>query len=258
MAKLSAEDIRSFSYLSDIGGTDKPFSIPLIYRFLIRFLSPLVRFFFNINYSGLERIPSKGAMIITSNHVSNLDPIFKILAARRHVFYLAKEDHFQKQPNKFIMSSNGMIETIRSEGGKDALSRAHDVLNSGLALGIFPEGTRSRKLKPPFLQDGKTGVARLAASFPDIPVIPICIIGSREVMPPGANFIRFWKAIDIHIGEPVTFGEWLISDDGGDFNKSQLEVLSSVDEHGRSSIMKSLYRKFTDQLMGTIDEMGAP
>ena len=58
--------------------------------------------------------------------------------------------------------------------------------------------------------------------------------------------------------EPVTFGEWLISDDGGDFNKSQLEVLSSVDEHGRSSIMKSLYRKFTDQLMGTIEEMGAP
>ena len=46
--------------------------------------------------------------------------------------------------------------------------------------------------------------------------------------------------------------------DGGDFNKSQLEVLSSVDEHGRSSIMKSLYRKFTDQLMGTIEEMGAP
>ncbi|DAC30704.1 MAG TPA: 1-acyl-sn-glycerol-3-phosphate acyltransferase, partial [Candidatus Poseidoniales archaeon] len=162
MAELSAEDIRSFSYLSDIGGTDRSFSIPLIYRFLIRFLSPLVRFFFNINFSGLERIPRKGAMIITSNHVSNLDPIFKILAARRHVFYLAKEDHFQKQPNKFIMRSNGMIETIRSEGGKDALARAHDVLASGLALGIFPEGTRSRNANPPFLQDGKTGVARLA------------------------------------------------------------------------------------------------
>ena len=58
-----------------------------------------------------------------------------------------------------------MIETIRSEGGKDALSRAHDVLTSGFALGIFPEGTRSRNERAPFLQKGKTGVARLAASF---------------------------------------------------------------------------------------------
>ncbi len=258
MAELTAEDIRSFSHLADIGGTEKAFSIPLIYHFLIRFLSPLVRFFFNINYSGLERIPRKGAMIVTSNHVSNLDPIFKILAVRRQVFYLAKEDHFKKQPNRFIMKSNGMIETLRSEGGRDALSRAHDVLSSGFALGIFPEGTRSRNKKPPFLQNGKTGVARLAASFPDIPIVPICIIGSREVMPPGANFIRFWKAIDIHIGVPVTFGEWLVSNDGGDFSKSQLETLGSADEHGRSMIMKSLYRKFTDQLMRTIEEMGAP
>ncbi len=185
MDKLSAEDIRSFSYLSDIGGTEESFSIPLIYRFLIRYLSPLVRFFFNINYTGLERIPRKGAMIITSNHVSNLDPIFKILAARRHVFYLAKEGHFRKQPNRFIMRSNGMIETIRSEGGKDALSRAHDVLTSGFALGIFPEGTRSRNEEPPFLQRGKTGVARLAAIFPDIPGIPSLVdIIPSFIIPP--------------------------------------------------------------------------
>ena len=132
MAELTSEDLRTFSYLSDIGGTDESFSVPMIYRFLIRFLSPIVRFFFNVNYTGLERIPRKGAMIITSNHISNLDPIFKILAARRHVFYLAKEGHFQKQPNRFIMRSNGMIETLRSEGGKDALSRAHDVLSLSL------------------------------------------------------------------------------------------------------------------------------
>ena len=90
MDKLSAEDIRSFSYLSDIGGTEESFSIPLIYRFLIRYLSPLVRFVFNINYSGLERIPRKGAMIITSNHVSNLDPIFKILPHVDMCFTLPK------------------------------------------------------------------------------------------------------------------------------------------------------------------------
>ena len=34
-------------------------------------------------------------MILAGNHISNLDPIFKILAARRQVFYLAKEEHFK-------------------------------------------------------------------------------------------------------------------------------------------------------------------
>ena len=45
MAGLTSEDLRTFSYLSDIGGTDESFSVPMIYRFLIRFLSPIVRFF---------------------------------------------------------------------------------------------------------------------------------------------------------------------------------------------------------------------
>lgn len=131
MSELSLKDIDEFSNISDIGGTGEVFSVPLMYRFLVRYLSPIVRFTFNIKYTGIERIPRKGAIILTSNHISNLDPIFKILAARRQVFYLAKEGHFQKQPNRFIMKSNGMIETLRSEGAKDALSRAHDVLDGG-------------------------------------------------------------------------------------------------------------------------------
>ena len=258
MSGLSSEDIARFSNISDIGGTEDDFSIPIMYVFLLRYLSPIVRFTFNISYTGLERLPRKGAMILTSNHTSNLDPVFKILAARRQVFYLAKEGHFQKQPNRFIMKSNGMIETLRSEGAKDALSRAHDVLRKGYALGIFPEGTRSRNAHPPYLQRGKTGVARIAASFPDVPVFPISILGSREVMPPGANFIRFWKRVEVNIGEPVTFGEWLGSESGGNFTSSQLGNLVDIDEHGKTSILKVLYRNFTDQLMATIESMGAP
>ena len=77
-------------------------------------------------------------------------------------------------------------------------------------------------------------------------------------MPPGANFIRFWKKVEVNIGEPVTFGEWLGSEDGGNFTSSQLGNLIEIDEHGKSSIMKVLYRDFTDQLMSTIESMGAP
>ena len=64
--------------------------------------------------------------------------------------------------------------------------------------------------------------------------------------------------MEVNIGEPVTFGEWLGSEDGGNFTSSQLGNLIEIDEHGKSSIMKVLYRDFTDQLMSTIESMGAP
>ena len=258
MPELSEEAVRSFSESVDLEGTGEPFRVPLLYRFLVGFLSPIVRTLFNVHMHGVERLPSSGPMILAGNHISNLDPIIKILAARRQVFYLAKEEHFQKQPNKFIMKSNGMIETYRESGGRDALARASDVLSAGYPVGVFPEGTRSRRENPPFLQPGKTGVARLSARFPDVPVFPICVIGTREVMPPGSNGVRFWKRVDVHIGNPIKFSQWLSSNEGGSFSDDEVASLLRVDEHGQRSIKKALFRKYTDQLMATLELMGAP
>ena len=258
MPKLSNDSVMSFSRSVELQGSGEPFRVPLLYRFLVGFLCPLVRTFFNVHIYGIERLPPSGPMILAGNHVSNLDPIFKILAARRQVFYLAKEEHFQKQPNRFIMRSNGMIETFREAGGRDALARASDVLSAGLPIGVFPEGTRSRRDSPPFLQPGKTGVARLSARFPDVPVFPICVIGSREVMPPGSNGIKFWKRVDVHIGSPIKFSQWLSMDEGGSFGDEEVASLLEIDEHGQRSIKKALFRKYTDQLMTTLELMGAP
>ena len=247
-----------FSKSVELEGTGEPFKVPLLYRFLVGFLSPIVRTFFNVHIYGVDRLPPSGPMILAANHISNLDPILKILAARRQVFYLAKEEHFQKQPNRFIMKSNGMIETYRESGGRDALARASDVLSAGYPVGVFPEGTRSRREKPPFLQPGKTGVARLSARFPDVPVFPICLIGTREVMTPGSNWIRFWKRVDVHVGSPIKFSQWLSMEEGGSFSDDEVASLLRVDEHGQRSIKKALFRKYTDQLMGTLELMGAP
>lgn len=258
MPNLSAESVRSFSESVELEGTGERFRVPILYRFLVGFLSPIVRTLFNVHVFGMNRLPRSGPVILASNHISNLDPIFKIMVARRQVFYLAKEELFQKQPNRFIMKSNGMIETFRESGGRDALARASDVLSAGLPIGVFPEGTRSRRESPPFLQPGKTGVARLSARFPEVPVFPVCVIGTREVMPPGRNVIKFWKRVDVHIGNPIRFSEWLSSTEGGSFSNDEISSLMDLDKHGQRSIKKALFRKYTDQLMGTLRMMGAP
>jgi 1-acyl-sn-glycerol-3-phosphate acyltransferase len=255
---LSDSSLSSISELVGLSGTGEDFSTPLMYKFLLFILPAPFRVFTNIHYHGLERIPKKKSMIFVANHTSHVDPFVKIIAARRPVHYLAKQEHFESQATKILMKSTGQIETTRENGAKNALSRAVDVLDSGAAIGIFPEGTRSRNEKAPFLQKGKTGVARLAARFPNSSIIPLSIIGARGFMKPGSLIIRPWKRIDIYIGMPITFAEWASNPLGGDLDDEKINQLLLEDEKVKMDKMKIIFRKLTDQIIETLRMNGAP
>ena len=251
-------DLEEFSQLIKIKGTGEKFKTPFFYKFLVRYIRIIGRSLTRVSYTGIEKIPKKGPMIVIGNHISNIDPIVKIMGVGRPVHYLAKEGHFTKEPNRTIMKVTGQIETFRDTGARDALARAADVLDSGLCLGLFPEGTRSRNESPPFLQKGKTGVARLSASFPDVPVLPMALIGTREVMKPGDNIIRIWKRINVNIDEPITFNQWLLDKNGGEMDVEKIKEIKKISALDRDAIMKKLYRKFTNQIMKNLEDLGAP
>ena len=247
------------SGFASIEGTGEPFKTPLIYRFLEKYVPVLLRSITNVHICGLSKVPRKGAAIFAGNHLSNLDPFIKIMAAQRPIHFLAKEGHFEKQPNRFVMISTGQIETFRESGGKDALARAVDVLPSGGCLGVFPEGTRSRRDSRPFLQEGRTGVARLAARFPDVPVVPVILdLGARNFMPPGSFLPRPWRKIRVIVDEPITFNDWIRSQEGGDLDQSGIDEILAMDHEARDEKMRALYRLFTDQLIETLRARGAP
>jgi 1-acyl-sn-glycerol-3-phosphate acyltransferase len=250
--------LRKFSELIKINGTGESFKTPVFYKFLVSYIRIIGRSLTRVNYSGIEKIPKNGPVIIVGNHISNIDPIVKIMGIGRPVHYLAKEGHFTKEPNRTIMKATGQIETFRETGGRDALARAADVLDSGLCLGLFPEGTRSRNKESPFLQKGKTGVARLSASFPDVPVLPMAIIGTREVMKPGDNVIRFWKKINVNIDNPITFNQWILDKNGGNMDHNKIEGIIKLCPEDREDEMKKIYRKFTNQIMKNLEYLGAP
>ena len=149
--------------------------------------------------------------------------------------------------------------TQREEGGDQALSSAADVLSAKSALGIFPEGTRSKRTESPLLLPGKTGFARLAASYPDTVVIPISLNGTREMMAPQKHKLpRLWKKIKVDFGKGVTWLEWLENPKGGNISAEDLRSLKNQEEHEIKAKLAALYRKFTDQLMATIQHLGAP
>ena len=157
------------------------------------------------------------------------------------------------------MNFTGQIETHREEGGDLALASAADVLESNCALGIFPEGTRSKKTEKPFLLPGKTGVARLAASFPHSKVVPIALQGTRKMMAPQTDKLpKLYKPIKINYGKSISWLEWLSSSGGGNMSSKQIRAMADLDKHEIKSRIATLYRKFTDQLMATLGELGAP
>ena len=239
--------------------SQKPLPSTPVYTALRMFLSPILRPMLRWRIRGAEHIPRQGATILAANHLSHIDPIAVIAAARRTTHYLAKDGHFSNPLTSFLMRATGQIETHREAGGSDALASAATILDQGCALGIFPEGTRSKRTEPPFLLPGKTGVARLAAAYPHAVVVPLALVGTREVMQPQHHkFPRLWRRIDVNAARGVTWLEWLSSEHGGNQSPSSLLALSECEEHEVRAELSRLYRHFTDQLMGTLAASGAP
>ena len=226
VSELSPESLDSLSAAVNLEGTGEQFRSPPLYQLVIAALATSIRSFTDVRFHGLSRIPRKGPVIVVSNHISNLDPIFMVQAARRPIHFLSKKENFESRIKRFVMTSTGQIETYRQTGARDALARAVDVLNVGLALGIYPEGPRSRRRAPPYLQEGKTGIARLAARFPNVPVVTMVMIGTQNMMSPGSKIIRPWKRVEVKIDEPITFAQWAASEQGGGLSDGDMERLS--------------------------------
>ncbi len=167
MVEVEEATLAEFREVCRIPGAGIPLPKSPLYSVFLSILPISLRTLFRIRYRGIHRIPKNGAVILAANHTSHIDPFTIICGVRRRTHYLSKDAHFDKFLTAIVMNTTGQIKTHRESGAADALSSASDVLDAGLAMGIFPEGTRSRRKEGPFLAKGKTGVARLAASHPD-------------------------------------------------------------------------------------------
>jgi 1-acyl-sn-glycerol-3-phosphate acyltransferase len=73
-------------------------------------------------------------------------------------------------------------------------------MQAGALFGIYPEGTRSPDGR---LYRGRTGIGWLALNS-GLPVIPVAMIGTDRVLPPGSTIPRLSR-IKVSVGEPLTF-----------------------------------------------------
>ena len=144
---------------------------PFSYRTTRLTIGTFLRMMFRPRYLGRHKIPVDGPLIIAANHLSHIDPAFIMTAVKRPISYMSKKEHFEGAVRRLIFKRVGVISVDRKEGGTEALEGALTVLKKGGAIGIFPEGTRSRDGQ---LGKGKTGMARLAAAT-SAAVVPVAI-----------------------------------------------------------------------------------
>jgi len=174
-------------------------------------LLPILRPLFRPWVEGLENVPAEGAAIFASNHLSFSDSIFLPLMVPRRITFLAKSDYFTGRSLKgrltaSFMRTAGQLPIDRTGGraSEGAIRTGLRVLRRGHLLGIYPEGTRSPDGR---LYRGKTGVARMALEA-RVVVIPVAMVGTHELQPPGRLIPRFGIRPGVRIGKPLDFSRY--------------------------------------------------
>tara|TARA_B100001559_G_scaffold9588_1_gene8437 strand:+ start:1496 stop:2119 length:624 start_codon:yes stop_codon:yes gene_type:complete len=156
---------------------------------------------FRPRYLDRDKIPVDGPLIIAANHLSHIDPAFIMTAVKRPVSYLSKKEHFDGRIRRLVFERVGVIPVDREAGGVKGLENAIKILEEDGAIGIFPEGTRSKDGK---MAQGKTGVARLAAHT-GAAVVPVAIRQTDGVWPVSKRVPRPWRKFYYKFGEPMYF-----------------------------------------------------
>jgi 1-acyl-sn-glycerol-3-phosphate acyltransferase len=149
--------------------------------------------------SGLENVPRTGPVIICPNHSATLDPpMVPAFVPRGDTWSMAKSEYFDKGGFvEWIFRRYHAFPVVRHSADRTALRTAFDILKSGQALVIYPEGTRveSGVLAEP--EPGAGFIAQRAAC----PVVPVGLTGTRECLPKGAHWPRRTR-VSITFGKP--------------------------------------------------------
>jgi len=178
---------------------------------------PFLHVLWRPEVTGLENIPETGGALIASNHLSIVDSIFLPLVISRPVTFAAKSEYFtgtrmvDRVTAMYMRATNQLsVDRAGARAAQAMLEAALERVNGGALFGIYPEGTRSPDGR---LYRGRTGIGWLALHS-GVPVIPVAMIGTDRVLPPGRTVPKL-NRIQVKIGSPLTFDTLRAEGTGG-------------------------------------------
>lgn len=182
----------------------------------------------SLEVSGVKQIDKNSPCVFMANHLSLIDGPLLFMIIPQYVRVIIKKEVFRipivgqgMRHVKFIP-----VDRKRLRGGKESIDEASRLIKEkDFSFLIFPEGTRSRNGKP---QPFKRGGFFLALSA-QVPIVPVTIKGTYELMPRGSFFAKRGK-IKVLFHPPIPTDGFDRSNLPQLINKVQKVIRSELDE----------------------------
>jgi 1-acyl-sn-glycerol-3-phosphate acyltransferase len=156
--------------------------------------------FIHVRAEGVEKLDPKANYVFVSNHASYMD-IPALLSTLKHQFrFFAKKSLFKIPFMGWHLRWAGHLPVDRSNARaslKTMTEGARIIAARHISVLLFPEGGRSAT----GLRAFKEGAAYIAIKA-GVPVVPVAIVGLRELLPMGSGHIRGGR-VTVRVGDPI-------------------------------------------------------
>ena len=181
----------------------------MVHTIQVNTIPSLLKLIWIKEIKGIENIPKDGRFIVAPNHQSYFDdwitPSIIVPCINKELHMYSNRKYFKNPIFRWYLNHHKAIPVEvydakdKKEINEKAFQKALEYLKNNEPICIYPEGHRSPDGQ---LQKGKLGAAKLAIAA-KVPILPIGIIGSRDVLSKGKSFPRLKKIIKITIGKPI-------------------------------------------------------
>jgi 1-acyl-sn-glycerol-3-phosphate acyltransferase len=162
-----------------------------------------------LTVEGIEKIDPRQSYVFVANHRSYID-IPAILAAIPVEFrFYAKKGLFLIPFLGTHLKRAGHLPVVRGDARASVKSMtlgARLIQERGISMLLFPEGGRSRG----GMREFKEGAAYIAIKA-GVPIVPLGLAGTRDVLPMGSNYVRGGPVV-LRIGDPIQTTEMKLHD----------------------------------------------
>ncbi len=206
--------------------------MPLFYYTATTTMKALLLTFSQWRVYGRENVPPKGPLIVAANHLNLADPPLLSASIPRRIVFMVKHEFYHSVRGARFIRAFGAFPVHRGEMDREALRHAVRVLEQGLVLGMFPEGTRSPNAQ---LQQAHLGTALIALRS-GAPILPVGINGTEKVK--GVKEVVFGHPhITVTIGQP-----FLLPTNEDKVNSAQLKELTDLIMSRIAELLPESYR----------------
>jgi 1-acyl-sn-glycerol-3-phosphate acyltransferase len=153
-----------------------------------------------VRVEGLEKLDFSGSYVLVCNHLSLMDTPVVVWHVPLQFRFFAKQSLFRIPFLGTHLRRAGHLQVIYGDPRasiKQLSMAARLIQNLKVSILLFPEGGRS----PGEILEFKEGAAYIAIKA-GVPIVPLGISGTREILPIGSVIVRPGK-VRLRIGDPI-------------------------------------------------------